>query len=121
MCGFLLCSEEDKRFFQDAVRTSTLDIVQRMREITIVMSMLEQELQQQGVTTEDLLGMTGLGPRSCLISVDPLVSSLLECVLRLKELAIFVVKVFHSGLRSYCARLWRLLLRTQDSSDPKNN
>jgi hypothetical protein len=66
MCGSLSCSEEDKRFFQDAVRTSTLDIVQRMREITIVMSMLEEELQQQGVTTEDLLGMTGLGPLSCL-------------------------------------------------------
>jgi hypothetical protein len=102
MCGFLLCSEEDKRFFQDAVRTSTLDIVQRMREITIVMSMLEQELQQQGVTTEDLLGMTGLGPRSCLISVDPLVSSLLEYVLLLKESFVSQFlwsRFFHSGLR----------------------
>ncbi|GAQ81899.1 armadillo/beta-catenin-like repeat containing protein [Klebsormidium nitens] len=50
-------SEEDKKFFQDAMRENTIDIVQRMREITMVMSMLEQELKDQGVTTEDLIEM----------------------------------------------------------------
>lgn len=54
----MTCSEEDKKFFQDAMRENTIDIVQRMREITMVMSMLEQELKDQGVTTDDLTGMS---------------------------------------------------------------
>ncbi|KAI3987074.1 hypothetical protein MKX01_036864 [Papaver californicum] len=51
-------SEEDKRWFMEAMQSQTVDVVKRMKEITLVMKTPENVLEEQGVTSaeiEDLL------------------------------------------------------------------
>jgi hsp70-interacting protein len=47
-------SEEDKRFFAEAMESQTVDIIKRMKEISMVMNMPSEVLESQGVTVEEL-------------------------------------------------------------------
>ncbi|KAL9247119.1 hypothetical protein vseg_020584 [Gypsophila vaccaria] len=52
-------SEDDRKWFMEAMQSQTIDVVKRMKEITQVMQLPEQVLESQGVTPaeiEDLLG-----------------------------------------------------------------
>ncbi|KAM7464049.1 hypothetical protein LguiA_032170 [Lonicera macranthoides] len=51
-------SEEDRRWFTEAMQAQSLDVVKRMKDITLVMQIPEQVLEDQGVTAthiEDML------------------------------------------------------------------
>ncbi|KAL3642485.1 hypothetical protein CASFOL_013300 [Castilleja foliolosa] len=50
-------SEEDRRWFMEAMQAQTVDIVQRMKEITLVMKTPEDVLESQGVTHQDIEDM----------------------------------------------------------------
>ncbi|KAK8561771.1 hypothetical protein V6N13_149079 [Hibiscus sabdariffa] len=50
-------SEEDRRWFMEAMQSQTVDVIQRMKEITLVMKTPEQELEAQGVTAADIEDM----------------------------------------------------------------
>ncbi|KAL3826020.1 hypothetical protein ACJIZ3_022049 [Penstemon smallii] len=50
-------SEEDRRWFMEAMQSQTVDVVRRMKEITIVMQTPEEVLESQGVTPQDIEGM----------------------------------------------------------------
>lgn len=50
-------SEEDRKFFMEAMQSQTVDVVRRMKEITLVMQTPEQVLEAQGVTPEDIEDM----------------------------------------------------------------
>ncbi|XP_004302552.1 PREDICTED: uncharacterized protein LOC101309648 [Fragaria vesca subsp. vesca] len=50
-------SDEDRKWFMEAVQAQTVDVVKRMKEITLVMQTPEQVLEAQGVTSADLEGM----------------------------------------------------------------
>lgn len=50
-------SEEDRKWFMEAMQAQTVDIVKRMKEITLVMKTPEQELENQGVTPTDIEDM----------------------------------------------------------------
>ncbi|XP_058729223.1 hsp70 nucleotide exchange factor fes1-like [Vicia villosa] len=50
-------SEEDRKWFMEAMQAQTVDVVKRMKEITLVMKTPEQELENQGVTPEDIEAM----------------------------------------------------------------
>lgn len=50
-------SEEDRRWFMEAMQAQTVDVVKRMKEITLVMQTPEQVLESQGVTAEDIEDM----------------------------------------------------------------
>ncbi|KAL6520955.1 hypothetical protein OROGR_017524 [Orobanche gracilis] len=47
-------SEEDRRWFMEAMQAQTVDVVRRMKEITLVMKTPEEVLESQGVTHEDI-------------------------------------------------------------------
>ncbi|CAN7107489.1 unnamed protein product [Brassica rapa subsp. narinosa] len=47
-------SEEDRKWFMEAMQSQTLDVVKRMKEITLVMQTPEQVLVEHGVTPEDI-------------------------------------------------------------------
>ena len=47
-------SEEDRRWFMEAMQAQTIDVVKRMKEITLVMQTPEQVLESQGVTPADI-------------------------------------------------------------------
>ncbi|CAA7406346.1 unnamed protein product [Spirodela intermedia] len=47
-------SEEDRRWFMEAMQAQTVDVVKRMKEITLVMKTPEEVLQAQGVSPSDL-------------------------------------------------------------------
>ncbi|KAG6697411.1 hypothetical protein I3842_09G197200 [Carya illinoinensis] len=47
-------SEEDRRWFMEAMQSQTVDVVKRMKEITLVMQTPEQVLEAQGVTPADI-------------------------------------------------------------------
>lgn len=47
-------SEEDRKWFMEAMQSQTVDVVKRMKEITQVMQTPEQVLEEQGVTPEDI-------------------------------------------------------------------
>ncbi|XP_042477033.1 hsp70-binding protein 1-like [Macadamia integrifolia] len=47
-------SEEDRKWFMQAMQSQTLDVIQRMKEITLVMQTPEQVLEAQGVTSADI-------------------------------------------------------------------
>ncbi|KAJ4971269.1 hypothetical protein NE237_004368 [Protea cynaroides] len=51
-------SEEDRKWFMEAMQTQTIDVIKRMKEITLVMQAPDQVLEAQGVTSaaiEDML------------------------------------------------------------------
>ncbi|OIW18900.1 hypothetical protein TanjilG_25343 [Lupinus angustifolius] len=50
-------SEEDRRWFMEAMQAQTIDVVKRMKEISLVMQTPEQDLEAQGVTPEDIEDM----------------------------------------------------------------
>ncbi|XVE76393.1 hypothetical protein DITRI_Ditri12bG0169000 [Diplodiscus trichospermus] len=50
-------SEEDKRWFMEAMQSQTIDVIKRMKEITLVMKTPEQVLEAQGVTAADIEDM----------------------------------------------------------------
>ncbi|KAJ0088849.1 hypothetical protein Patl1_31837 [Pistacia atlantica] len=47
-------SDEDRRWFMEAMQAQTVDVIQRMKEITLVMQTPEQVLEAQGVTPKDI-------------------------------------------------------------------
>ncbi|KAI9392417.1 hypothetical protein POPTR_006G088000v4 [Populus trichocarpa] len=47
-------SEEDRRWFMEAMQSKSVDVVKRMKEITLVMQTPEQVLESQGVTPADI-------------------------------------------------------------------
>ncbi|GJN22838.1 hypothetical protein PR202_gb10438 [Eleusine coracana subsp. coracana] len=47
-------SEEDRKWFMEAMQENTIDVVKRMKEITQVMKTPEDVLQSQGVTPENI-------------------------------------------------------------------
>ena len=51
------CSEEDRKWFMEAMQANTIDVVKRMKEITQVMKTPEDVLQSQGVTPENIEGI----------------------------------------------------------------
>lgn len=54
----LLCdiSEEDRKWFMEAMQSQTIDVIKRMKEITLVMQTPEEVLESQGVTPQDIEG-----------------------------------------------------------------
>lgn len=50
-------SEEDRKWFMEAMQAQTVDVVRRMKEITLVMQTPEQVLEAQGVTPGDIEGI----------------------------------------------------------------
>ncbi|XP_066385765.1 hsp70 nucleotide exchange factor fes1-like [Miscanthus floridulus] len=50
-------SEEDRKWFMEAMQANTIDVVKRMKEITQVMKTPEDVLQSQGVTPENIEDM----------------------------------------------------------------
>lgn len=56
MIGLCFNSEEDRKWFMEAVQSQTIDVVKRMKDITLVMQTPEQVLEAQGVTPADIEG-----------------------------------------------------------------
>lgn len=50
-------SEEDRKWFMEAMQAQSIDVVKRMKEITLVMQTPEQVLEEQGVTPADIEGI----------------------------------------------------------------
>ncbi|KAH7446670.1 hypothetical protein KP509_01G067900 [Ceratopteris richardii] len=50
-------SDEDRKWFMEAMHEQTLDVIRRMKEISTVMNMPPDVLRAQGVTDEDLEGL----------------------------------------------------------------
>ncbi|KAG6430661.1 hypothetical protein SASPL_108733 [Salvia splendens] len=50
-------SEEDRRWFMEAMQGQTIDVIKRMKDITLVMKTPEQVLESQGVTPQDVEDM----------------------------------------------------------------
>ncbi|XVF55248.1 hypothetical protein PTKIN_Ptkin06aG0022000 [Pterospermum kingtungense] len=50
-------SEEDRRWFMEAMQSQTVDVVKRMKEITLVMQTPEEVLEAQGVSAADIEDM----------------------------------------------------------------
>ncbi|KAI3525850.1 hypothetical protein L1887_04979 [Cichorium endivia] len=50
-------SEEDRKWFMEAMQAQTIDVVKRMKEITLVMQTPENVLEEQGVTATDIEDM----------------------------------------------------------------
>lgn len=46
----------------EAMQAQTVDVIKRMKEITLVMQTPEQVLESQGVTPQDLEGMESWAP-----------------------------------------------------------
>ncbi len=49
-------SNEERRWFNEAMQSQALDVIKRMKEISLVMSMPVPVLEAQGVTVEELEG-----------------------------------------------------------------
>nr|DAD28250.1 TPA_asm: hypothetical protein HUJ06_029718 [Nelumbo nucifera] len=54
---FLFVSEEDRKWFMEAMQSQTIDIIKRMKEITLVMQIPEQVLESEGVAAVDIEDM----------------------------------------------------------------
>ncbi|CAI7905508.1 unnamed protein product [Closterium sp. NIES-53] len=52
-----LTSDEERQWFNQAMQAAVVDIVQRMKEISMVMAVTEEGLLAQGVTVEEMAGM----------------------------------------------------------------
>jgi hsp70-interacting protein len=50
-------SEEDRKWFMEAMQAQSVDVIKRMKEITLVMQTPEQVLEAQGVTSADIEDM----------------------------------------------------------------
>jgi hsp70-interacting protein len=49
-------SDEERRWFNEAMHSQVVDVIKRMKEIALVMSMPVPVLEAQGVTVEELEG-----------------------------------------------------------------
>ncbi|GKB25251.1 HSP70 nucleotide exchange factor FES1-like protein, partial [Tanacetum coccineum] len=49
--------EEDHKWFMEAMQAQTIDVVKRMKDITLVMQTHDNVLEEQGVSASDLEGM----------------------------------------------------------------
>lgn len=56
-------SEEDRRWFMEAMQAQSVDVIKRMKEITLVMKTPEQVLEAQGVTSAHIEG--SVNPHQC--------------------------------------------------------
>lgn len=52
----MVASEEDRRWFMEAMQAQSVDVVRRMKEITLVMQTPEDVLEAQGVSAADIEG-----------------------------------------------------------------
>ncbi|KMT11049.1 hypothetical protein BVRB_5g111390 [Beta vulgaris subsp. vulgaris] len=50
-------SDEDRKWFMEALQSQTIDVVKRMKDITLVMQTPEEVLDSQGVTPSDIEDM----------------------------------------------------------------
>ncbi|CAM6098192.1 unnamed protein product [Calypogeia fissa] len=50
-------SEEDRKWFNEALQAHTIDVIRRMKEISLVLNTPQQILDEQGVTPEEQEGM----------------------------------------------------------------
>ncbi|CAI5511251.1 unnamed protein product, partial [Closterium sp. Naga37s-1] len=50
-------TDEERQWFNQAMQAAVVDIVQRMKEISMVMAVTEEGLLAQGVTVEEMAGM----------------------------------------------------------------
>ncbi|XP_078182579.1 uncharacterized protein LOC144576166 [Carex rostrata] len=50
-------SEEDRKWFVEAMQSQTVDVIKRMKEITLVMTTPEDVLQAQGITPDNIEDM----------------------------------------------------------------
>lgn len=50
-------SEEDRKWFMEAMQAQSVDVIKRMKEITLVMQTPQQVLEAQGVTSADIEDM----------------------------------------------------------------
>ncbi|KAI4331706.1 hypothetical protein MLD38_029863 [Melastoma candidum] len=50
-------SEDDRKWFMEAMQSQTVDVVRRMKQITLVMQASEEVLESQGVTPDDIEGL----------------------------------------------------------------
>lgn len=50
-------SEEDRRFFAEAMQNQTVDVVKRMKEISMLMNIPTEVLEEQNITVEDIQGI----------------------------------------------------------------
>ena len=50
------CSDEDRKWFMEAMKAQTIDVVKRMKEISAVMQTPQEVLEAQGVTVEEMEG-----------------------------------------------------------------
>ncbi|KAK6126013.1 hypothetical protein DH2020_040240 [Rehmannia glutinosa] len=50
-------SEEDRRWFMEAMQAQSVDVIRRMKEITLVMQAPEHVLESQGITPQDIEDM----------------------------------------------------------------
>lgn len=51
-----MVSEDERKWFMEAMQSQTIDVVKRMKEITQVMQTPEDVLDSQGVTPADIEG-----------------------------------------------------------------
>lgn len=54
----VFCSDDDRKWFMEAMQAQSIDVVKRMKEITLVMQTPEQVLEAQGVTPADIEGIS---------------------------------------------------------------
>ncbi|KAF9595542.1 hypothetical protein IFM89_000630 [Coptis chinensis] len=47
-------SEEERRWFMEAMQSQAVDVIKRMKEITLVMQTPDKVLEEQGVTSQDI-------------------------------------------------------------------
>lgn len=52
----VMTSDEDRKWFMEALQSQTIDVVKRMKDITLVMQTPEEVLDSQGVTPSDIEG-----------------------------------------------------------------
>ncbi|XP_002991501.2 hsp70 nucleotide exchange factor FES1 [Selaginella moellendorffii] len=50
-------SEEDRKWFMEAMQANSVDIVKRMKEISLVLQTPRQVLEEQGVSSQDIEGV----------------------------------------------------------------
>ncbi|KAJ3682781.1 hypothetical protein LUZ60_013008 [Juncus effusus] len=50
-------TDEDRKWFMEAMQSQTVDVIQRMKEITLVMKTPQDVLESQGVTSENIVDM----------------------------------------------------------------
>lgn len=49
-------SEQERKWFMEAMQEQTVDVVQRMKEITKVMQTPEEDLVNQGISSKEIEG-----------------------------------------------------------------